>query len=351
MPPTKLIEEVISPAPVRTWRELLIGDQFALPSQTPEWTRAACTIGGYRDASVFVRYSSGLSVVLPMLERRLAPGIKQFGSMPFAWSMGGPVSVSVPSVDELRQLFLLASSRGGISTTVSANPLIYDVWAQAAPPGALTITKDWSLVQLDGGWPHVWESLFRPRARAKARRAVREGVTVKCDSSDSSVAIFHGLYAKSIERWAVREGEPAWLAQWRGRRRDPIEKFRAVAKAFGGNCKIWTAHLGDHPIAAIIVLTQGANALYWRGAMDESRVRQSGASHLLQRLAIQAACDSGCRFYHMGEAGSKSLSEFKRSFGASEYPFAEIRAERLPLTQGQALARAGVRRLLRLQDR
>jgi lipid II:glycine glycyltransferase (peptidoglycan interpeptide bridge formation enzyme) len=123
-----------------------------------------------------------------------------------------------------------------------------------------------------------------------------------------------------------------------------------MAATMGEACQVGLATLDGTPVASIIVL-RGKNANYSRGAMDSDRIGNSGANDLLQKLAIEDAARSGCRYYHMGEsARSSSLSQFKEKFGAVAYDYAEYRLERLPLTQIDQAARTAVKRLIGFKD-
>jgi lipid II:glycine glycyltransferase (peptidoglycan interpeptide bridge formation enzyme) len=68
--------------------------------------------------------------------------------------------------------------------------------------------------------------------------------------------------------------------------------------------------------------------------MDIDLAGPSRASFLLQKLAIEEACDSGCRYYNMGDTGtSESLARFKSHFGAKPYEHYEYRFERWPISR------------------
>lgn len=98
-------------------------------------------------------------------------------------------------------------------------------------------------------------------------------------------------------------------------------------------CRIWVAWVDGKPAASIIVLTFGANAYYWRGAMDKELASPTRANYLLHARAIAQACRDGCRYYQMGETGfDPGLAQFKASFGAHPRDYVEYRIERLPIT-------------------
>jgi hypothetical protein len=110
------------------------------------------------------------------------------------------------------------------------------------------------------------------------------------------------------------------------------------------------AWLDGQPAAAIVVL-KGTNADDILGAMNKELAASTGANALLHRLAIEDACLSGCRYYHMGESGSSApLARFKSGFGAKAYPYAEYRLERIPITTVDTHLRNIVKRLLGFKD-
>ena len=123
-----------------------------------------------------------------------------------------------------------------------------------------------------------------------------------------------------------------------------------MARALGDTCRIWVAWCGNQPAAAMLVL-QGKNATYSRGMMDKQLAGPTRANYLLHRLAIEEACEAGCRHYHMGESGrSASLAQFKTRFGARPHAHAEFHFERMPLTALDSRARGIVRRIVGFRD-
>jgi lipid II:glycine glycyltransferase (peptidoglycan interpeptide bridge formation enzyme) len=114
--------------------------------------------------------------------------------------------------------------------------------------------------------------------------------------------------------------------------------------------RIWVARYEGRPVASIVVLQDG-NASYTRGAMIKDLAGHTKANDLLHWLAIRAACEAGCRDYHMGESGrSSSLAQFKKKFGARPVPYSEYRIERLPLTRADTAARGLVKRIVGFRD-
>jgi hypothetical protein len=342
---------VTSPAPPDAWREVLASDPEALVTQSPEWTEALCAAGRHVDASRLYELPGGRRVVLPMVRRRGLPGAFAVeASLPAAWGIGGVVAQGGARPGDIAAVFSELASRRAIRTSITPSPLQAQDWAAARPPGTVAIPRLAHILALDGGFERVWKQRFTGTARTAVRKAQRAGLTVERDDSGELVPVFYRLFEQSLERWARQQHEPLPLARWRGRRRDPIQKFELIASSLGTALRIWVAWHDGQPAAAILVL-QGDNAHYTRGAMDKDLAGPSRANYLLHSLAIEEACAAGCRSYHMGESGqSASLAQFKTRFGARPYPYAEYHLERLQLTHADRRIRGAAKRIIGFKD-
>jgi lipid II:glycine glycyltransferase (peptidoglycan interpeptide bridge formation enzyme) len=233
--------------------------------------------------------------------------------------------------------------------TLRTGPGADAAWSEAPAPYVHDVHHTY-VVDLSGGFEEVW-SRTRSSTRRAVRKAERSNLRVEMDSGGALVADFDRLYRLSVDRWALAQHEPRILARWRSARANPRRKFEMVANRLGGQCSIWLAYVGLRPAAGLIVLRHGAHAKYWRGAMDADLAGPVRANDLLHRLAIEAACSTGCHSYHMGESRPGSgLARFKEGFGAREQRASAFRAERVPLSAAEARARAVVKRALRFRD-
>lgn len=338
---------VTSPAPRDVWRDLLKADPEALVSQAPEWIDCLCAIGGFEDASRLYETPRGRQMVLPMVRRRgLSVALTTWASFPNSWGMGGLVATGPITAEDVAAVFADLANQPVLRTTLRPNPRAGDTWAEAKPPGVIAIPRLAHVLDLEGGFDRIWTTRFDSMTRRNVRKAEKSGLVVECDTTGKLVPVFYELFRKSIDRWAHQQHEPILLARWRGGRRDPLEKFQILAERLGEACRIWVAWSHGQPAATILVL-QGANANYTRGAMDKDLAGPIRANDLLQKLAIEDACRAGCRYYHMGESGSSdSLARFKSGFGAVAYPYAEYRLERLPITRVDDLMHRLVKRLI-----
>ncbi len=343
----------VGPAAREAWREALATDPAALVSQTPAWLECVCASGRYEDATRAYRARDGRLLVLPLARLRRLPGAASVeGSMPFGWGTGGIVCSggSVTAAD-VAAVSAELSARRALRVSVRPAPAAESAWRAGVPGRVIRIAHTSQTVDLSGGFEHVSAHLFASRVRRACRKAERLEVTVESDDTGRLIGVFDALYRISVARWAEQQNEPLRLAQWRARRRDPQQKFETVARHLGPGCRVWVAWRAGVPAAANIVLSHGAHSTYWRGAMDKDVAAGSGANELLHRHAIEDACSSGARFYHMGDsAPGSSLAHFKHGFGAVEEEHGGYRFERLPLTAADAFARHQVKRVLRFRD-
>jgi hypothetical protein len=338
---------VTTPADRGVWHELLSTDPDAIVSQSPEWLDCVCSVGGYADASRLYELSDGRRLVLPIVRRtglgRLAPQ----SSFPDGWGFGGLVAEGgLQPGDTDAVLADLAESRA-LRTTIRVNPLHARAWR---PSRAVAVPRLAHVLDLDGGFDRVWKERFSDHTRRGVKKAERSGLTIESDTTGRLVPVYYGLYERSVDRWAHSLREPLWLARFRAQRRDPQRKLEALTGALGESARIWVASLDGRPAAAILVLV-GANAHYTRGAMDRQLAAPTRANFLLHKLAIEYACETGCRSYHMGETGTSSgLARFKEGFGAEPHAYSEYHFERLPLTATDRYFRWAVKRAVGFQE-
>lgn len=344
------VPAAVSPAPRDLWELTLRRDPEALVTQSPEWTEAMGRFG-YEDVSRCYELPGSRRVVVPMVRRRgvVRTGLAVRYSPPPAWGMGGTIADGPVAAEELGAIVDDLRSQPALSTRIRPNPLRADLWVIAGAHGAIPVSRLAHVIDLDGGAAQAWRRMTR-NGRWGVRRARRAGVVVECDHTGRLVPVYRELLALSIERWARLQHEPLALARWRALRRDPIGKFQSIAGSLGPAMRVWVAWHEGRPAAAAIVLV-GANAQETRGAMDKQIAGPTHANDLLQWMAIEDACSSGCRRYHLGESGaSRSLAHFKEKFGARAVPYAEYRIERLPLARADALARGSIKRILGFRD-
>lgn len=349
---------VVSPVPRDVWREVHAADPDAVVTQSPEWADALAT-RGYTDASRLYELADGRRLVLPLAARRRAGVTVSEESWPYGWGYGGAVveggdltaADARVVLDDLRR-------RPAVLRAAVPMPLRGAVWDEAAGPDVARVPYTSQVVDLDGGWDHLWEKGFKRQARNSVRKAERFELDVRREDGTTAsgpggrgLAVFRELYAQSVDRWAAQRGQPLAVARRLAARRDRPGQVAAAAAALGERCVVWSVLRDGVPVASNVVLADGRHAIGWMCAMDTTGIaRETLATYLLHSLAIQDACARGLRWFHMGESDAGSGPEhFKRYFGAVPVSYAALRFERLPLSAGEQAARRAFGAVSRLR--
>jgi hypothetical protein len=308
-------------------------------------------VTGCTDASRLYETTCGRHFVLPMA-RYGAPlaSLSSAASWPEGWDIGGLIGGGADDPEILGEILKDLAASPALRVCVHPDPLAAGSWALARPKNAIEVGHCSYVLDLREGFAEIEARRFERQVRQGLRKAAAANLEIERDTSGRLVDEFHELFEKSIRRWARQQREPLLLSRWRMLRREPARKLQAIARTLGQACRIWLARLGGRPAAAIVVL-QGKNAQYIRGAMDKELAGPTGANFLLQRLAIEEAAGSGCRYYHMGETRPGSpLATFKAHFGGVARPYAEYRFERAPITAVQDRLRRLVKASIGFRD-
>jgi GNAT acetyltransferase-like protein len=349
--------QVTSPVPAAVWDEVARSDPAAVVSQSLAWRDAVLADGKYTDTSLLYEFGDGHRIVLPLARRRLCPPWAAVtGSWPGGWGVGGPLCEGGRvSPSEAAAVLADVARRPGVAATLQFRHDPGSSWLSegggARAGGFVAQRRGCHVLDLSGGFGEVWQHRFRGTARTAMRKAERSGVTVEVDRSGRLLPAFCDLYGKSLQRWAARQHEPVWLSRFRSARDASDRVMALVSQQFGANCGIWVAWWEGTPVAAIIVLTYGGYAKYWRGAMDAGPANRVRANDLLHKLAIEDACEQGCQWYDMGwtRPGS-SLASFKEKLGADLRYTWTLRTERLPLQATARISRQTVKKLIGFRD-
>ena len=133
------------------------------------------------------------------------------------------------------------------------------------------------------------------------RKGERAGLDIETDRSGRQLEVFYELYEKSMQRWSTMMHEPSWYTRWHVTRATPLSMLKAVAQHFGEDCTTWVA-FRQHPRRRHHRLEGGLAGVWLAGSLGQGTGRPTRASLLLQKLAIEDACNGGCRFFDMGIA-------------------------------------------------
>ena len=346
---------VTSPVSRDVWESILRSDRDAVVTQSLAWHDAVLSGGRYEDVSLLYEFSSGHQVLLPLTRpRRMLAWAGTMASWPREWGVGGPISKDgCITPTEAAAVLADVARRRTLATEIQLPPKAHGgPWLSGCHQ--FKIQQDglqFHELDLTGGFSTVWQHRFRGTARTAVRKAERNGVEIEVDRSGRLLPEFFGLYESSIQRWADMQHEPAWLTRRRTMRSTRPGMLAAVVEHFGTGCAIWIARSMGEPLAAIIVLSAGGSAKYWKGAMNKQLAGPLRANELLHRMAIEEACEQGYQSYDMGLTRPASpLAMFKEKLGAVPRQAYSLRRERLPVNAARGASRSLVKMAIGFRD-
>lgn len=176
------------------------------------------------------------------------------------------------------------------------------------------LTQTW-VVDLRPGRTAVWARM-EGRARTAVRKAEKAGVKVRA-ARDDDLDTYERLREETFRRTGVQR--PAQTREY----------FRVIWEKFllKGRAAIWIAELDGEPVAAENFGIYKRAAIYWTGAASRKGLEVE-ANSLLQWTAMQWMIERGVEWYETGEAfphldsgKNKGLSDFKKSFGGTLFPY------------------------------
>ena len=177
-----------------------------------------------------------------------------------------------------------------------------------------TSTQTW-LLDLRSGEAALWEGM-EGRARTTIRKAERAGIAIR-SATAADLDAYYALHQATAARTGIRPHPRAY--------------FAAIWRDFLANdlAHVLLAEHEGSVVAAANFAVYKRGALYWTGAAA-GRGLELGANALLQWRAMQwmLGGGAGVEWFETGEAFPnladgklKQLSDFKKSFGGTLYPY------------------------------
>ncbi len=327
-------ERVVSPAPREAWSHVLAADPGATPHQTLGWLDAAVETTGAQDVSRLYELLDGRRLVVPMLRRTPLPKMALDAAYPGGLGAGGILATGGLQAADVQLVLRDLLGTSAVTTRLKAHHHTSDRWEAGLVPGVHSTSHRIEVLDLEGGFARVRDERFHSSARRAIRKAESSGLVVDRDTTGALMPIIYDLYLDWTTRRATESGLPTPVALRLALRREPRRMYEAVARSLGEKCRIWVARLDGEPVAGVVSLIHGEHAVYWRGYSDKAVAGPLRANNLLQRMAIEDACEAGCRYYSMGESGGvAALERFKQTMGATPRTAVECRVERLPIAR------------------
>lgn len=296
------------------WEQLLSSSSGATIFHTWEW--ASVLEETYRDLEV--RY-----IVVEDQDGRYAAGMPfaysrnlflcTFLSMPFG-TYGGPIAVD--GLEEDVVPFLGVAIQGVTRGTLPFSfycvlfntPMVFERAIQNAFPRGNRTRVSTHLIDLSEGFNVLWDSSFDKETRTCARKAARNGVTIKKGIGTESAAELHRLYKRQSKEWGIAKVYPQRL-------------ISQIADQMSQRAQIWTGTLNGEPVCAVLVFYFRDSLMAWLSGQN-AEGRRVCASHLLYTEILKDACENGYTVFNFGGSGNlQGIRFFKESFGGKEFVY------------------------------
>lgn len=310
------IAEVVSPAPLADWREVLAGDPGATPLQTPEYFTAALAGTRGRDASRLYVLADGRRLVLPLIRQRSLPGVRLEADFPGGYGHGGMVATGGLRSSDVAAV--VENLRGSASSIrIGGAHHTAEQWSSARGTGVVESRRRVEVLDMAGGYDEILAHRFNRKVRQSINRSERLGVEVEVDSTGRLARTFYDIYLAWVEHWAIKSKLPNRLARFQAKREERWQKFATVTSQLGDLCRIFVARHEGVPVASAITFVYGAHAIGWRSYSLRDTGLRLGANSFTQAMGLKNAAESGCRYFDLGQSGGvEDLLRYKRSLGA-----------------------------------
>jgi hypothetical protein len=328
-----MVTEMTSPAPRDVWQAVLRSDPGATALQTPAYFDAVLAATGGRDDSRLYCLEDGRRLVLPLVRERTVPGVRLTAAFPGGYGHGGMLATGGLLARDVR--LIIEDLRGqALSTRIGGAHHTAVQWSAGRMPGVVEVPRRVEVLDLTPGFEKLKARQFSRDIRYHLRRAERAGVEVELDTTGRLVPVFHQIYRAWVDRWVPRSGLPPIVARRLAMQQEPLKKFESVAARVGQDCRVLVAWHRGQPVASAISLVHGQHAIGWRSYSIKELAAPVSANILTQVTCVADACDSGCRFFDLGQSGGvATLQSYKNSFGATPHRVVDLRIEPPGLTR------------------
>ncbi len=183
--------------------------------------------------------------------------------------------------------------------------------------------EETNALNLTGGFDSIY-CRWSKGHRSAARKALKEGVSVRIAEARTDWNAYYNIYLDSLERW----GENASSSY-------SMTFFDEIYQNKSPNIKLWLACYNDIIIAGALCLYAKKHVVYWHGAAYRKYFVLRPVN-LLMFEAIKHACDGDYYWFDFNPSGGhEGVKAFKKNFGtqALSCPYIEKKSKVITLLE------------------
>lgn len=286
------------------WDEIWEQCDYSTYFHSREWSEIwnVYTEGNICPGAKLIVFSDGKKALLALSYQRGLKGlVKKYISSP-AGTYGGWISTNGIGIEHATLMVeFLTKKLGNLIWRINPfDPNLKNIDLYSTKPDFT------QYLNLNNGFDSIYKLWTKGHASA-ARKARKEGVSIKESGSRKEWEQYFKIYEDSIRRWGNTVS-----SQY------SINLFKAFFKKHCPNIKLWLAYFEGKPIAGALCFYHNHHVVYWHGAALEEYFFKR-ASILLQYEIIKDACEKKYWWYDFNPSGGhEGVVNFKKSFGTKK---------------------------------
>ena len=292
----------------KEWDDIWAVCDYATYFHSREWAEIwqVYTNNSMRPCGRYVRFSDGKSVLLPFSLQKRRGLIKHY-FLTAEGNFGNWISESILSEGHVALLTEYLIKRVG-NLIWRWNP--YDGCRINVNPDEIfkLVHDETYAVNLSKGYCSVLNECSHGH-RCSARKAEREGITIKCADCEAEWQGYYAAYEDSLGRW----GDSA-LSQF------TWDLFYGIFKRNSINIKLWVAIYKGMVISGALCFYSKRHVVCWHAA-SVSEYFTLRPVNLLMLEIMKDSCEKGYAWFDFNTSSHiEGVSTFKKRFGAIELP-------------------------------
>jgi hypothetical protein len=251
-----------------------------------------------------ITFSDGKTALLPLSYQTEYKGLINLYASSLEETFGGWISTDELTVEHAKLLAKFITQKLGGNLVWRFNP--YDELVFKA--GVNVTTEDEThAIKLEGSVDAIYKK--QSSIARKARKAAKEGVSIKIASTIEEWQEYYQVYLDSIRRWGR---DSSFAYRW--------ELFEEIFQRNSPNIKLWVACYQNQVISGALCFYAPTHVVYWQGATLESHFHLRPVNLVMYEI-IKSCCEEGYSWFDFNpSAGLEGVRAFKESFGAKPLP-------------------------------
>ena len=297
----------IQRASSQEWDQIWNNCDYATYFHSREWAEVweKYTQNNLESHPFLITFSDFKNVLLPLSNQRLYKGLTSIYLSSPAGTFGGWLSCDELNINHAELIHRFLIKLGNIQWRLNPyEQLSHQLYFENSE----TDTTD--VISLKDGFESIYRKWSKGHSSA-AKKAKREGVTIRLAASVEDWQTYYHLYEASLERWGGRTNS-GYEYNW--------HIFELMFNSQSSRLKLWLAEYKSRIIAGALCFYAKNHVVYWHGSALSEYFNLRPVNLLIFEI-IKNACEQQYWWFDFNPSGGKEgVKAFKKSFGTLELP-------------------------------